>query len=139
MDIQVKLLDGVQFSAGTRGHTIICDQPLESGGADGGMTPPELLLASLGTCAAYYAVQYLKFQRIPSEGLAVRVEADKAKDPPRLGAFRIFVDHPAAAEDKHREGLRRAVEKCLIHHTLLHAPSIEIAVAAPALALKLAL
>ena len=128
METIVTVINGVQFSAESRGHRIISDQPVESGGADGGMTPPELLLASLGTCAAYYAVQYLKLHKIPADDLTVRVEAEKEKSPARMSRFRIHIDHPAAAEEKHRDGLRRAADKCLIHNTLLNTPAIDIEV-----------
>jgi putative redox protein len=132
METIVKVIDNVQFSVEARGHRVVCDQPRDDGGADGGMTPPELMLASLGTCAAYYVVQYLKFRNLPTADVQVRVEAEKVKDPvPRVGVFRIFVEAPEAIEEKHRAGMRRAAEKCLIHNTLLHPPAIEIEVHAP--------
>ena len=40
-----------------RDDTIVCDQPLDNGGTDAGITPPEFLLGSLGTCAAFYAIE----------------------------------------------------------------------------------
>ena len=91
------------------------------------MTPPEFLLASLGTCAGYYAVQYLKTRGLPCEGLTVRVEADKATQPARLGAFRIVVTAPGL-DERHTEGVLRAVKSCLVHHTLQHTPVIETVV-----------
>lgn len=127
-ETNVRFLNGVSFEVDSRGHKLVCDQPAETGGADSGMTPPELLLASLGTCAGYYAVQYLKARKLPEDGLNVRVTAEKAMNPPRIGSFRIEVESQYATDEKHREGLRRAVEKCLIHHTLMHAPAIEIAI-----------
>jgi uncharacterized OsmC-like protein len=130
MESVTRVVDGVKFSAVSRGHEVLSDQPVENGGADGGMTPPELLLASLGTCAAYYAVQYLKMQKIDSQDLVVRVEAEKEKHPARMHLFRIFVDHPAAADPRHQAGLHRAAEKCLVHATLLNTPAITIEVAA---------
>jgi len=33
------------------------------------MTPPELFLAGLGSCAAYYAVQFLKVQKLADPGM----------------------------------------------------------------------
>lgn len=131
MESITRVVDGVKFSAVSRGHEVLSDQPVENGGTDGGMTPPELLLASLGTCAAYYAVQYLKMQKMASDGLVVRVVAEKEKHPARMHLFRISIDHPAAAEVKHQQGLQRAAEKCLIHNTLLNTPAISIEVAAP--------
>lgn len=133
MEAIVRFKDGVKFEAQARGHRIVSDQPLESGGEDAGMTPPELLLASLGTCVGYYAVQYLRAHKLPIEDLTIRVEAEKAAQPARLGTFRIEVESAAATEDRHREGLLRAARKCLIHNTLMVAPAIEISagVAAP--------
>jgi len=60
MEVIVEHLGGVQFEIKARQHRIACDQPAENGGFDEGMTPPELLLASLGSCAGFYAAQYLK-------------------------------------------------------------------------------
>ena len=94
MEVNVQYLDGVQFAAGARGHRVLCDQPRENGGSDSGMTPPEFLLVSLGTCAGFYAAQYLKARGLPAEGLEVKVSAEKAKLPARLGRFRIEVLAP---------------------------------------------
>ena len=51
MEVKVKQIDGLKFSVEARAHKVICDQPLDNGGEDAGMTPPEFMLGSLGTCA----------------------------------------------------------------------------------------
>jgi uncharacterized OsmC-like protein len=127
MELTVKYLGNVKFEASARGHRVICDQPADNGGADEGMTPPEFLLASLGTCAAFYAAQYLKARNLPSEGLQVQVVAEKLKQPARVGQFRLEVVVPEL-DPRHEEGILRAVKACLIHNTLLHAPAIETVV-----------
>ncbi|HEV3330872.1 MAG TPA: OsmC family protein [Bryobacteraceae bacterium] len=132
MELTVKALGNVSFSASTRGHSVVCDQPVEQGGADQGMTPPEFLLAALGTCAGYYAVQYLKARSLDCPDLEIKVSAEKASQPARLASFRIELLAPSL-DPRHETGLFRAVEKCLIHNTLLHKPSIEIAVRSAAL------
>ena len=60
LEVTIKHIGAVQFEISARNHRIYSDQPIENGGFDEGMTPPELMLASLGACAAYYAVDYLK-------------------------------------------------------------------------------
>jgi len=132
-EVLVHHLGDVQFEVKARNHTIICDQPIENGGFDEGMTPPEFLLASLGTCAGYYAVQYMKARNLPMEGLRIRTTADKAKAPARLTDFRIEVECPNPLDERHREGIMRAVHACLIHNTLLHPPRIDVEVTAPAI------
>jgi len=130
METTVRFLDGVRFEAESRGLTVLCDQPAENGGQNTGMTPPEFLLASLGTCAGYYAVQYLRARQLCTDGLTVKVEAGKATQPTRLDNFRILIDVPGLDDARHRDGVIRAAKNCLIHNTMLHAPSIEIALTA---------
>jgi uncharacterized OsmC-like protein len=126
LEINVEHLGEVQFEIQTRGHKLICDQPAEAGGFDEGMTPPEFLLASLGSCAGYYAADYLKRQKLAVAGTRVRVTAEKVTGPARLDRFRISVEAPVPLTEKQQEGLHRAVEHCLVHNTLLHPPKIEI-------------
>ena len=133
MEVTAQYLAGSKFQVTARGHRAICDQPVDNGGSDEGMSPPEFLLASLATCAAYYAAQYLKTRGLPTEDLGVRVTAEKALKPARLASFKIEVSGPVL-EERHQEGMLRAVKACLIHNTLLSEPSIEIAVNAGMLA-----
>jgi putative redox protein len=109
-----------------RGHRLICDQPATNGGSDSGMTPPDFLLVSLGTCAGFYAAQYLKTRSLPADGLRIKVTAEKATQPARLGHFQIELTTPEL-DPQHQAGILRAVKLCLIHNTLLHAPVIDIA------------
>jgi len=134
MEVLVEHLGAVQFQIKARQHQIASDQPVENGGFDEGMTPPELFLASLGTCAGFYAVQYLKKHNLLREGTLVRASAEKAKDPARLDNFRIEVEVPEDLSDAHRIGMEKAVHHCLIHNTLLHQPKITIDVKLPTLA-----
>jgi uncharacterized OsmC-like protein len=127
MEVTVRHLGQVQFEVAARGHRVLCDQPVENQGVDAGLSPPEFLLASLGTCAAYYAAEYLRARKLPTEGLQVRVNAEKALHPARLTAFRIEVRVPEL-DERHQAGVLRAVKSCLVHNTLLHAPSIETVV-----------
>ena len=87
------------------------------------MTPPEFLLAALGTCAGFYAAQYLNTRALPTEGLEVKVVAEKALQPARLGSFQIEVTVPRL-DARHYAGIERAVKACLVHNTLTHSPVV---------------
>ena len=126
MEVTVEHLGAVQFEIKARQHMIPCDQPQENGGYDEGMTPPELLLASLGSCAGFYAAQYLRKYKLATEGTRVRVTAEKVKDPARMENFRIEIETPIDLSEQHRAGVERAVHHCLIHNTLLHPPQIAL-------------
>jgi putative redox protein len=126
MEVKVSHLGQVRFSIQSRSHSILCDQPTDNGGEDTAMTPPELMLASLGSCAAFYAVQYLKTRNLADSGVEVSVTAEKMKSPARLGNFKIHVEYPVTLDQDHQEGLMRSVKHCLIHNTLLVPPEINI-------------
>jgi uncharacterized OsmC-like protein len=130
MEVTIQHRGNVKFEASARGHRVTSDQPAENGGADAGMTPPEYLLVSLGTCAGFYAVQYLKARSLAHESLEVKVSAEKAAAPARLGKFRIEVVVPGL-DPQHQAGVLRAVKACLIHNTLIHAPAIETVISTP--------
>jgi uncharacterized OsmC-like protein len=134
MEVSVRYLGETKFEVAARGHRVICDQPVGNGGADEGMSPPEFLLASLATCAGYYAAQYLKTRGLPAEDLKVRVTAQKAAQPARLASFELEVT-AIGLDERHQAGILRAVKACLIHNTLLGTPSIEIMVNVGELAL----
>jgi putative redox protein len=127
MEVTAQYRGGVAFEVAARDHRIVCDQPKENSGADAGMTPPELLLASLATCAGYYANEYLRTRGLPGDGLGVRVVASKALKPARLADLKIELTLPEL-EERHVAGISRAVKACLIHNTLLSAPNIETVV-----------
>lgn len=131
MEVTVQHLGAVQFEIKARQHTVVSDQPQENGGFDEGMTPPELFLASLGSCAAFYAAEFLRQKGLATEGTRVNVTAEKVLNPARLSNIRIEVELPLACEDRDRAGVDRAVHRCLIHNTLMQPPTIEIAVHTP--------
>jgi putative redox protein len=130
MQVHVTQSGSARFAIHARTHTIVSDQPVDNGGDDTGMTPPELLLASLGSCAAYYALQYLKTRGLAHSGVEVSVSAEKLKQPARLGNFHVDVISPVPLTPDQEQGLLRSVHQCLVHNTLLAPPRVEIALAA---------
>ncbi len=130
MEVKVSQLEGVRFNIQARSHTIACDQPADNGGADCGMTPPELLLASLGSCAAFYAAEYLRTRNLAQGGVEVTVTAGKLLQPARLGNFRVLIKSPVPLTPEQTEGITRSVHCCLVHNTLMSPPEIKIEISA---------
>jgi uncharacterized OsmC-like protein len=127
MHVTADFLGDAKFEVQARGHRVICDQPHDNGGSDAGLTPPEFMLASLATCAGYYAAQYLKTRQLPANELRVQVSAEKERHPSRLSSFRIEIQAPGL-DERQQEGILRAAKACLIHNTLLEQPKIEVVV-----------
>ena len=127
MDMNIRYLGAKKFEATSRGHRIVSDQPLDDCGSDAGMTAPELYLASLGTCAGFYAAEYLNARGLPSEDLEVRISAAKGEKPPRIVSISIEVVAPGLTKH-HRDGILRAVDVCLLNNSLHFPPKLEVQV-----------
>ena len=133
MQVIVEQLENVKFAVHARHHTLICDQPSDNGGTDEGITPPEFLLASLGSCAVFYALQYLKARNLAASGVEAVVEAEKLKNPARMGNFKIDVHCPVPLNEEQQLCLVRSVHSCLIHNTMMSVPDISIELKLPVL------
>jgi putative redox protein len=115
LEITLQHTGGARFIAEARKHRLIIDQPAEDGATDHGMTPAELLLVSLGSCIGQYVAQYLNLRGLSSEGLVVRVAADRTTRPLQLSGFHIEVAAPALADRQ-----LRALEKTLANAGIVH-------------------
>jgi len=74
-------------------------------------------------------VEYLHARSLSAAELGIRVSAAKGTDPARLASFRIEVNVPGI-DERHQQGLLRAVKTCLIHNTLITGPRLEVEVTA---------
>ena len=128
-DVQVRFLGGKKFEMTTRGHQVLSDQPVDNDGADSAMTPPELFLSALGACSVYYAAEYLRARSLPDEGLEIHVAGEKGDKPVRIVSMRIEAIAPGLTQ-RHRDGILRAVDACLLKHTLNKPPVMEVKVLA---------
>jgi putative redox protein len=127
MEVNVRYLGGKKFEMTARGHHIVADQPFDDDGTDAAMTPTELFLSGLGACAAYYAEEYLRARALPDEDLEVRLSAVKGDKPPRITEVHVEVIAPGLTQ-KHRDGVLRAVDACLLENTLHKPPEIVVKV-----------
>jgi len=117
---------GFRFVGTVGRHTVVSDQPRESGGQDSGPTPTDLFLAAVGMCAGVYAVEYGRQHGIKTEGMRIHVESGKAKAPYRIGRIQVSLEPPAPLPEEHRRPMLQFAKQCLLHNTLLHPPDVEV-------------
>jgi len=127
--MRIRYRDGMEFEAESRGISLTIDQPRAGGGNDHGMTPPELLMASLGSCVGVYLVDYCRRAGLPVDGLEMEVTAERAKDPGRFSSLQVTVKLPGSLPEARIKALQRVAESCMVHNTLSSRPDISIEVA----------
>jgi len=120
VEILLQHTGGARFVAEARQHRLILDQPAEDGATDQGMSPAELLLASLGGSVGQNVAQYLRLRGISAEGLSVQVAAQPASRPLRLRDFTVQVAVPGLTDRQ-----LRALEKSLLAGLVQNAICLE--------------
>jgi putative redox protein len=98
-------------------HTLVADEPVESGGQDLGPSPQELLAAALASCTAVTMEMYADRKGWDVSGLAVDVRYTPAERgcPTR---FELVMTMPAHLDEDQIERLTAIAAKCPVHRTL---------------------
>lgn len=131
MNMDIRFPGGLQVEAVFQGFTVTTDQPLGAGGTDTAPSPFELFLASLGTCAGYYALRFCQQRNIDTEGLSVKLSTETDLETHRVTDIRIEIHLPEHFPARYREALLRAVDQCKVKRHIVEPPQFEVTTVAP--------
>lgn len=106
------------FESKLGNHSILIDVPATMGGSDRAPTPPELFVASLGSCVGAFVANYCNNAAIDARDMTVDVTFDKLEDPTRLANVKVTVKMPHGTCGRRKEALRRVAENCPVHTTI---------------------
>lgn len=126
MEIKVRFPGGKKVEAEFAGHTVLTDQPVPAGGENAAPSPYDLFLASLATCAGFFALNFLQSRDLPTEGLVVRQKDTWDREKRRLDRVEIEVVAPPGFPEKYLEALRRAAEQCKVKRVVADPPEFEV-------------
>ncbi len=125
--IEVRFPGGRRVEAVVGSHAVLTDQPVAAGGEDAGPSPFDLFLASLATCAGYYALRFCQERQIGAAGLGVSMEVERDPSQKRVAKLRIAVRLPEGFPERYREAILRAIGQCAVKRHLEEPPAIDLA------------
>ncbi len=126
MEMKVTYKGGKRFVATTRGHQLTIDQPKERNGSDRGMTPPELFIASLGSCIGVYIVNYCKNVGLNPNDMIVSIDWVLERNPSKISEIKVEITVPKIKDEKRKNAFIRVAHQCTIHKLLIEVPKIGI-------------
>ncbi|MDX8387820.1 MAG: OsmC family protein [Ghiorsea sp.] len=125
--LNAKYEGGAKFTVACRNHEIIVDQPVDNGGENAGMTPPEIMAGSMASCIGFYVARYCEQAKIDSSDLSVSCDWNVGGEPKHMESFEINI-HLSAMPENRRKAIERVASGCLIHATLGQNPKVDIGV-----------
>jgi uncharacterized OsmC-like protein len=126
--ITTRYLGDMLFESDLGNHQLRIDVPPAMGGSDRGPLPPQVFIASLGSCIGAFIANYCKQADIDARDMSVDVSFEKAEAPGRLVNLKATVHLPHAECRERERALCRVAEQCIIHETLNHFEGMEVTI-----------
>lgn len=117
---------GKQVDALFRGFTIQTDQDRESGGEASAPEPFDLFLASIGTCAGIYALNFCTERKIETDGLKLHLTIRRNEEQKRVDRITIEIALPAEFPEKYKRAIVKAAGLCSVKKHMLNPPEFDI-------------
>lgn len=117
---------GVQVNAIFDGFEIATDQPETHGGRHAAPSPFDLFLASLGSCAGFYALRFCQQRELPTVGMRMVLTIQRHPDTKRLDKVKITLQLPEGFPEKYRRAIQRAIDQCSVKKILHDPPDVEL-------------
>ena len=139
-EVKVKLdtAEGYRTVITAGKNSLVADEPVSVGGNDEGMSPYELLLASLGACTAITLKMYIDRKKMPVKNVEVHLSFDRIKPEdcegcsPEELAGKTEIQHISRiiyltgdVTEEQKDRLRQIANRCPVHITLHSNPHVE--------------
>jgi putative redox protein len=122
--MEIRFTGGLKVQAQFDGLTVETDQPVASGGGGAAAGPYDLFLASLGTCAGFFALRFMQQRGIDPQGARLTLSSERDPETGLAITVRIDLGLPPAFPEKYREAIVRAMDQCKVKKQLEHPPTV---------------
>ncbi len=126
MEMIIDFPGGAQVAAHFGGFTVLTDQTSKGGGEASAPTPFALFLASLGTCAGIYVLNFCRQRELPTEGIRLVQRMGYNAETGKLERVDLDIQLPAGFPEKYQEPLIRAASQCAVKKQLDNPPIIQV-------------
>lgn len=126
MDMEITFPGGAAVNAEVKGFTIRTDQPEKNGGGNTAPTPFDLFLASIGTCAGFFALRFCQERQLDTTGLRVTLDAARNAQSNRVETLSLRIHLPQGFPEKYRAAILRTVDQCSVKKHILEPPRFDV-------------
>jgi ribosomal protein S12 methylthiotransferase accessory factor len=114
MAMEINFTGGKKVNAQFKGFTIKTDQGEKDGGEGSAPTPSFLFLASLGTCAGLYALNFCQKRKIDTQKLKLMLDFETHLKTHMVEKVKMTLTVPPDFPDKYRPAIIKAMNLCYV-------------------------
>lgn len=126
MEMKIGFPGGMRVEASFQGFSVLTDQPASAGGEGSAPSPFSLFLASIPTCAGFFALRFCQERDIDTAGMAVSASFDRDSATGALTRVAIDLTLPPGFPEKYKKPILRAMDECSVKRALMTPPNFEI-------------
>ena len=120
MEMTIEFPGGDRVDARYDGLTVVTNQ-------DGSAPAPfDLFLASIGTCAGFYASRFCRQRGIPTEGMKITQRATVDPATRLIDRIDLSIELPPGFPEQYRDAIVRSAQLCAVKKHLETPPRIEV-------------
>lgn len=126
MDMKVYFPGNKRVFADYKGFTIETDQPEHAGGDNSAPAPFDLFVASIGTCAGIFMLDFMQRRGIPTEGAGITLRTERNQETGLIGRIVLDLHLPEGFPEKYLDAIVNVVELCTVKRHLHQPPAFEV-------------
>lgn len=131
MTMTMHFLGGMKVQAQYKGYTVLTDQPEAAGGQGEALSPFDLFLTSIGTCAGFFVLRFCQERNLSTDGIhmEMRTERDEAKG--MVGRIVVAIQLPPDFPRKYKKAIAAACSSCTVKKHIFDPPAFDVEVELP--------
>jgi putative redox protein len=124
--MEIRLGERQKVIASYRNFEIITDQPEKAGGDNSALSPFDLFMVSIGTCAGWYVKSFCQKRGISEDGIILTQKNHLDPDTRLYNKIEIMIRLPEDFPENYIKPLIKAASACTVKKHLDNAPEFEI-------------
>ena len=125
MTMEISFSDGKKVDAVFKGFTIKTDQSEKDGGKGSAPTPSFLFLASLGTCAGLYALNFCEKRKFDTTKLKLALDFETDPKTHMVKKIVMKLSLPPEFPEKYIPAIVKSMDLCYVKKHLHEPPEFE--------------
>jgi putative redox protein len=126
MSIKINFKGGKKVTAQFRDFTVVTDQNINDGGENSAPTPFDYFLASIGTCAGAYILQFCQSRNIATSDIYIEEKIIYDIKTKRISEIKLEIHLPNNFPEKYKNAVLRAADLCKVKSTIEYPPDIDV-------------